>query len=146
MEMKNECICTFHEYRFSLGLAFITGIITGAIDATVDDWSVKAFAWAGILMLYALIVAYEFIVMPIPPKPLLQAFLFILISPLGLLSAHHWTWYTLTVMLGKPINFKLWLAPNIYIDLNIYNTLMASSLAIYLVYLITANLIPCEKT
>jgi hypothetical protein len=137
--------CTYHEYRFSYGLAALTGIITGLTDATIDDWSVKAFVWSAIVLLYSLIASYEFIVMPTPPHPLLQAFLFILIAPLGLLSAHHWTWYMLTVLLGKPIEFKLWLAPNIYTDLNTYNTLMATSLAIYIAYLITINTKPCEK-
>jgi FtsH-binding integral membrane protein len=96
-------LCTYHEYRLSLGLAAIAGIMTGLADAAIDDWAVKAFTWAAILMLYALIVSYELIVMPTPPKPLLQALLFTLTAPLGLLSAHHFTWYTLTVMLGKPI-------------------------------------------
>jgi len=138
-------LCTYHEYRFSLGLASLVGVLTGLADATIEDWSVKAFVWSGILMLYALIVSYELIVMPTPPRPLLQAFLFILIAPLGLLSAHHFTWLIITVMLGKPVEFRLWLAPNIYADLNIYNIIMASSLAIYLLYLIIANFIPCEK-
>jgi hypothetical protein len=137
--------CTLHEYRYSLGLAALTGIITGIVDASIDDWAVKAFVWAGILMLYTLIVSYEFIVMPTPPHPLLQAFLFILTAPLGLLSSHHWTWYILTLMLGKPIEFKLWLAPNIYVNLNTYNIIMASSLVIYLLYLIITNFISCEK-
>jgi hypothetical protein len=138
--------CTYHEYRFSYGLAALTGVMTGIADASIDDWSVKAFVWAAIIMLYALIVAYEFIVMPTPPKPLLQAFIFILITPLGLLSAHHWAWYMLTVLLGKPIEFKMWLAPNIYASLDTYNTLMAIALAIYIAHLIIANLKTCEKT
>jgi len=138
-------MCTYHEYRFSYGLAALTGIMTGLTDASIDDWCVKSFVWATIIMLYALIVAYEFIVMPTPPKPLLQALLFILITPLGLLSSHHWTWYILTIMLGKSIEFKLWLAPNIYADLNTYNAIMIASLAIYLLYLIITNFISCEK-
>jgi hypothetical protein len=124
----------------------LTGIITGIADASIYEWSVKAFTWAAILMLYSLVVAYEFIVMPTPPRPLLQAFLFVLTSPLGLLSSHHWTWYILSIMLGKPIEFKLWLAPNIYADLDTYNTLMAIVLAIYVAHLIIANLKTCEKT
>jgi hypothetical protein len=107
---------------------------------------VKAFTWATILMLYTLIISYEFIVMPTPPRPLLQALLFVLTSPLGLLSSHHFTWYLLTIMLGKTIEFKLWLAPNIYVNLNAYNSLMAISFIIYTAYLVVTNLIPCEKT
>jgi hypothetical protein len=138
-------LCTYHEYRFSLGLAAIAGVLTGLADATIEDWSVKAFVWSAILMLYSLIVAYEFIVMPTPPRPLLQALLFILITPLGLLSAHHFTWYLLIIMLGKPIEFRLWLAPNIYVNIDKYNVLMITSLLIYMTYLIMTNLISCEK-
>jgi hypothetical protein len=49
-------------------------------------------------------------------------------------------------MLGKPIEFNLWLAPNIYIDLNIYNTTMIASLTIYIAYLVITSLTPCKKT
>jgi hypothetical protein len=138
-------MCTYHEYRFSYGLAALTGIMTGLTDAAIDDWSVKAFVWASILMLYSLVVAYEFIVMPTPPKPLLQAFLFVLISPLGLLSVHHFTWLTLSILLGKTIEPKLWLAPHTYADLNTYNTIMIISLSVYILYLVITNFISCEK-
>jgi hypothetical protein len=138
-------LCTYHEYRFSLGLASLAGVLTGLADATIDDWSVKAFIWSGILMLYSLIASYEFIVMPTPPRPILQAFLFILTAPLGLLSSHHWTWYILTLMLGKPTEFRLWLAPNIYTNLNTYNMIMAISLATYIAYLTATNIKTCEK-
>jgi hypothetical protein len=138
-------LCTYHEYRLSLGLASLAGVLTGLADATIDDWAVKAFIWSGILMLYALIASYEFIVMPTPPRPLLQAFLFILTAPLGLLSAHHFTWLIITVMLGKTIEFRLWLAPNIYADLNAYNMIMVTAITIYIAYLVTANTKSCKK-
>jgi hypothetical protein len=142
---KMRKMCTYHEYRLSYGLAALTGIMTGIADATIDDWSVKAFTWTAILFLYTLIASYEFIVMPTPPKPLLQAFLFILLAPMGLLPAHHYTWYLLSIMLGRSIEFRLWLAPNIYMDLNIYNTIMLISLFIYMAYLIITNFVSCEK-
>jgi hypothetical protein len=138
--------CTYHEYRFSYGLAALTGIMTGIADATIEDWTVKAFTWAAILMLYSMIVSYEFIVMPTPKHPLLQAFLYVLISPLGLLSVHHFTWLATYILIGKTIVSKLWLAPNIYADLSTYNTIMIISLAIYMSYLITINTKPCEKS
>jgi len=137
--------CTYHEYRFSLGLVALTGIATGLVDAAIDDWSVKAFVWASILMFYSLIVAYEFIVMPTPSRPLLQAFLFILIAPLGLLSMHHFTWLALSILLGKTIEQKLWLAPHIYVDINIYNAIMNASLDIYILFIAITNLKSCEK-
>jgi len=145
-ERTVSLFCTYHEYRFSYGLAALTGIMTGITDATIEDWTVKAFTWVAILTLYTLIVSYEFIVMPTPQRPLLQATLFILLTPLGLLSTHHFTWYSLSILLGKTIEPKLWLAPNIYVNLNAYNSLIVISFIIYIAYLVVTNLTPCEKT
>jgi hypothetical protein len=95
-------------------------------------------------MLYALIVSYEFIVMPTPPRPLLQAALFVVFAPMGLLSTHHFTWLILAIMLGYHLERRLWLAPNIFVDIYIYTVATAIMFLVYLVYLIVAGLHPCE--
>jgi hypothetical protein len=137
-------LCFLHEYRFSYGLVAVTGVMTGLADAAIDDWAVKAFAWAAVLLLYALVAVYELVVMETPPRPLLQATLFILLTPCGLLSAHHFTWLMLMIMLGKPLHVRLWLAPNIYVDLVAYTVLMAAALAAYVSWLILINMKPCD--
>lgn len=137
-------ICTYHEYRVSLGLAFVFGMMTGIADAAIADWATKAFVWAGLLMLYALVVSYEFIVMPTPPKPLLQAFLFVFFAPMGLLSAHHFTWLAVAVMLGYPIEKRLWLAPNIYADLYTYTAATFAMFLAYTALLVAASVSSCE--
>jgi hypothetical protein len=121
-------------------------MLTGLADAAISDWSVKAFAWTGVLMLYALIVSYEFILMPTPPKPFLQAVLFVVSAPMGLLPAHHFTWLIVSVMLGKPIEIRLWIAPNMYVSLYTYTVAMLLLLTLYLAYLIVASLHPCEQS
>jgi hypothetical protein len=136
--------CTFHEYRFSYGLVALVGVITGLVDATVDDWSVKAFAWAGAVLFYALAASYEFIMMETPPRPLLQAGLFIALGLAGFLSAHHLAWLVMSVLLGKPVESVLWLAPHIYMDLSTYNVLMSLFLVAYTVYLLYINVEACE--
>ena len=141
-----KLLCTYHEYRSSLGLAFVFGVLTGLADAAIDDWATKAFVWSGMLMLYALIVSYEFIVMPTPPKPFLQAVLFVVFAPMGLLPAHHFTWLVVSVMLGKPIEVHLWIAPNMYVNLYAYTVAMMLLLALYLAYLVDASLHPCEQS
>jgi hypothetical protein len=138
-------VCTYHEYRFSYGLAALAGIMTGLADAAIGDWAAKAFVWSGLLLLYALVVSYEFIVMPTPPRPLLQAFLFVLLAPMGLLSAHHFTWLIVSVMLGAPIDSRLWLAPNIYIDFHTYTVIAFAMLLAYFAALLTASAMSCEK-
>ena len=136
--------CTFHEYRFSYGLVALVGVITGLVDATVEDWSVKAFAWAGVVLFYALVASYEFIVMETPPRPLLQAGLFAVLGLAGFLSAHHWMWLVMTILLGKPVERVLWLAPNIYVELGLYNVLMTLSFTAYIAYLVYINVESCE--
>jgi hypothetical protein len=84
--------CTYHEYRVSYSLAGLTGVVTGLVDALVEDWSIKAFIWSGILILYSIILSYELIIMETPPKPLLQSILFTL-SLLGLVSSHYMDFY-----------------------------------------------------
>jgi hypothetical protein len=129
-----------HEYRIALGLMGLSGFMTGLVDASIDDFSVKAFVWSAILILAMIVVSYEFIVMPTPPRPFLQASLFILTGLGGLLSAHHITWVSMMTLLGKKIPRDLWLAPNIYADFTLYTFLMLILLVIYLMYLIYTNL------
>jgi len=138
-------LCTYREYVDALGLSFLFGILTGLADAAIADWATKAFIWAGLLMLYALIASYEFIVMPTPPKPLLQATIFAIVAPMGLLSAHHFTWLVVSVMLGAPIDRKLWLAPNIYIDFYTYTVAMLAMFLTYCVALLATSVMSCEK-
>ncbi len=130
---------TFHEYRVSLGMAGVAGLITGLVDSLVEDWSIKAFLWAGALLLYALVVAYELAVMDTPPRPLLQASLLVVFSTAGLLSVHHVTWLSVSTMLGRTLEHRLWLAPNIYASISLYNTVMVASLVSYLAYLLYTN-------
>lgn len=136
---------TMHEYRASYALLFLTGLVTGLIDALVLDFAVKAFLWAFALVLALITVSYEFIVMPTPEKPLLQAVLFIILGLAALLSTHHLTWLAVSVMLGREVGSRLWLAPNIYVDLSLYNTVMLFSLAASLVYLAYVNVCSCDE-
>ncbi|MGC8983532.1 MAG: hypothetical protein ACP5KA_07280 [Desulfurococcaceae archaeon] len=136
---------TMHEYRASYALLFLTGLITGLVDALVLDFTIKAFLWAFALVLALITVSYEFIVMPTPEKPLLQATLFIVLGVAALLSSHHLTWLSVSVMLGREVYDRLWLAPNVYIDLTLYNTVMLFSLASSLAYLVYINICSCEE-
>jgi hypothetical protein len=137
-------LCTYHEYRISLGMAFITGVILGLADATVDVWRAKAYVWAFVLGLYAMLVAYEFIVMQTPPRPLLQAFLFIIAAPMGMLSGHHVTWLAVRAALGEWPVRHLWLSVNTYVDLNLYLLFTGVMLAIYAAVLLASNLMSCD--
>ena len=128
-----------HEYRASYALLFLTGLITGLVDALVPDFAVKAFLWSFALVLVLIIVSYEFIVMPTPEKPLLQAVLFNAFGLMALLSTHHFTWLTVYYMVSGHIEKRLWLAPNIYVDMALYNTTMIFSLVSSLAYLAYIN-------
>lgn len=138
---RDPCVIkTFHEYRVSLGFLGLLGILTGLSDASIDDFTAKAFIWSALIILAMVVVSYEFIIMPTPPRPFLQAILFILSGLMGLLSVHHFTWLSTMILLGKEISPRLWLAPNIYVDFTLYTFLMLILMVIYLMYLIYTNL------
>jgi hypothetical protein len=125
-------------------MAFITGVILGLADATIDVWMAKAYVWAFVLGFYALLVAYEFIVMPTPPRPLLQAFLFIIAAPMGILSGHHLTWLAVRAVLGWVPTDHLWLSFNTYTSLDLYLSFTGVMLTIYTVVLLASNLMSCD--
>jgi hypothetical protein len=137
-------LCTYHEYRISLGMAFITGVILGLADATIDVWGAKAYVWAFVLGFYAMLVAYEFIVMPVPPRPLLQAFLFVIAAPMGILSGHHVTWLAVRSVLSEVPARHLWLSVGAYVSLDLYLALTGVMLTVYTVVLLASNLMSCD--
>jgi hypothetical protein len=122
----------------------ILGIFTGVVDASIDDFTVKAFVWTGFIMLFFGIISYEFIVMPTPPRPRLQAFLFIIFGFMGFLSYHHFTWYVLAMLLGKLGEGPLWLMPHVYVDLLTYTIVMFSFMGLYAIYLYYINYFDCS--
>jgi hypothetical protein len=112
-------------------------LFNGSIDAIIDDFSIKAFAWAFSFTILFIVVSYEFIMMPIPEKPLLQSILFVLISISGLLSVHHFSWIAFMMLLNKEIERQnLWIAPNIYVNFDLYTIVMGICLMIYISYLL----------
>jgi hypothetical protein len=117
--------------------------MTGLVDALVEDWSVKAFLWSAILVLYMVVVSYEFIIMETPPRPFLQAILFTLSIP-GLLASHHLTWTAVSIMLGRKIEVFLWLAPNIYAPFREYTLASILMLTAYVACLIYVNIKSCD--
>ncbi|MCL7388703.1 MAG: hypothetical protein LZ173_02035 [Thaumarchaeota archaeon] len=117
--------------------------MTGLVDALVEDWSVKAFLWSAILVLYIVVVSYEFIVMETPPRPFLQALLFST-AIMGLLASHHLTWTAISIMIGRKMEKMLWLAPNIYASFREYTLASIAMLITYILYLIYINIKSCD--
>ncbi len=131
---------TLHQYRASLGLMLVLGVLTGLSDASIEDFTAKAFLWTGFALATLSAVSYEFIVMQTPEKPMLQAVLFSLAGLSATLSAHHFTWLFVSILIGRKIEKTLWLAPNIYTDFTTYTTLMSILLASSTAYLIYCNI------
>ena len=136
--------CTYIEYRASYALLAFLGIFTGLIDASIDDFTVKAFFWAGFIMLFLGIIAYELILMPTPPRPRLQAFLFVIFGYMGFLSFHHFAWLSTSMVLGKFSEGPLWLMPHLYVDFLTYTIVMISFMSIYSFYLYYINFFDCQ--
>ena len=135
------CVSRFrHEYRFSLAVMFFTGLYTGSIDALIDDFVLKAFLWASALVIALVIVSYEFIVMPTPPRAFLQASLFGVFSTMLFLGTHHMAWLSVSIMVGREIGDVLWLAPNIYVDTVLYTFAMFIFFSLSLLYVFYTSL------
>jgi hypothetical protein len=90
------------------------------------------------------VIVYEFIIMSTPSYPKLQSILFILFGYMGLLSVHHFTWLITWILLGKPLERRLWLMPNVFGDLYIYTIIMGVMLIAYISYLVLINIRDCE--
>ena len=144
LQNKKMRFCTLHEYRFSYGLIALLGMFTGLSDASIDDFTVKAFLWTFFFGIVMAVIAYELILMPTPSYPKLQSIFFILFGYMGLLSIHHFTWLATWILLGKPLERKLWLMPNVFGDLYIYTLVMGIMLIAYISYLIFINMRDCE--
>jgi len=141
---KKMSFCTLHEYRFSYGLTALLGMLTGLSDASIEDFTIKAFLWTGFFGIIMAVIAYELILMPTPPHPKLQSILFILFGYMGLLSIHHFTWLMTWILLGKPLERRLWLMPNVFGDLYIYTIVMGVMFIAYISYLVFINIKDCE--
>lgn len=136
---------TYHEYRYALALAVFSGAMTGSTDALVNDFTVKAFIWSAVIVASSMLISYEFIVMPAPEKPKLQAVLFVILWIAGFLSTHHFTWMALMLMLGCKIENPLWLAPNIYSDPVAYTIAMLVLIIFYTLYVLYTNTCSYEE-
>jgi uncharacterized membrane protein YhaH (DUF805 family) len=119
---------------------FFVGLYTGTVDALVDDFVLKAFLWASALVIALVIISYEFIIMPSPSKPLLQASLFGVFSPALFLGTHHLAWLSVSVMAGRDIGRTLWLAPNIYVDTVLYTIITLILFLLSLAYLLYTSI------
>lgn len=137
---------TLREYRFSLGIIGLAGFMTGLVDALAIDWAVKAFLWASVLVIAMSITAYELAVMPTPEKPFLQSILLVITGLMGLLSIHHFVWMFVWTMTGGEIHEKLWLAPNIYMEFNVYTATMSVFLTTYTLYMVYCNMCSARET
>ena len=136
--------CTLHEYRIVYSLMGFAGLVTGLVDALVDDFTVKAFLWAAVLWLILIVTAYELTVMPTPPKPFAQSVLLMVLGSAGFLAIHHFVWLGVSILIGRRFYDDLWLAPNIYVNFKLYTTATAYAFIAYMVYLIYINIKSCD--
>jgi hypothetical protein len=119
---------------------FFVGLYTGTVDALIDDFVLKAFLWASALVIALVIISYEFIIMPSPDKPLLQASLFGVFSTMLFLGTHHLAWLSISIMIGRDIGRTLWLAPNIYVDTALYTLTMLILFLLSFTYLLYTSM------
>jgi len=129
-----------HEYRACIDLIGLLFICTGLIDGLLEDFTVKYFLTMAIVSIYMIAIVYELIWYPRPCNPMLESVLFSIAFLLATFGVHGAVWLFTSILLGRKIYPSLWLAPNIYIDINSYYIITFGSLIAYLAILIVVNL------
>ncbi len=116
----------FSNIVITYSLFAITGISLGVIDALIIDWKAKAFIWLAlitILMVYLTIAT-------IP--------LYLVISGIIGMYGGFWsiTWAIIWKMMGRKIDYNIWVLPNVWLPEIIYWPIVFSSIIIYVVAII----------
>lgn len=128
-----------HEYRFAYAILAVAGSINGIIDALSDDFTAKFFISKIVDLLMFLWVTYEMLIMDKPKRPFLASMLLLSLGFSGYVGFWHLSWMiTWTLFRGQLPN-PLWLAPNVYINLNIYNAIAFMLAVAYTLYGILIN-------
>jgi len=134
-----------HEFRFvfaAIGLAFL---ISGLVDALVEDFSVKFFIILGIWLLMWWTSLYEMIYYPTPDDPMLESALLLVAFLCGVFGIHSLTWLLVSIMIGREITEWIWLAPGYYMPRNVFIPLSVAMTALYIVLLYLINALTTEK-
>jgi len=134
-----------HEFRFTyaaIGLAFL---ISGLVDALVEDFTIKFFVISGIWILMWWASLYEMIYYPTPDDPLLESALLLAAFLCGAFGIHSLTWLLVSVMLGREITEWIWLAPGYYIPKSVFIPTSLILTALYLILLFLVNTRTTEK-
>jgi len=134
-----------HEFRITfstIGLAFL---FSGLIDGLVEDFTLKFFLVAGIWAFLWWLTLYEMIWYPTPSYPFLESFILLLGFISGTFGIHSAVWLITSIMLGRPIESSIWLAPNIYMPKDLFYLVTAAFTALYVILLAIVNVFTTEK-
>lgn len=129
-----------HEYRFAYALFAIAGVFNGIVDALIDDFTAKFFITKAIDLFIFMWVAYEMLLMDKPRRPFLASFLLILLGMAGYIGFWHGAWAFSWVLYRGPLPDPLWLAPNVYAPLLLYNIITFALALAYMIYGVLINI------
>jgi len=122
-----------HEYRFAYALFFVMGMFSGALDASIADFTAKFFIAIGAIYMLMSWALYELLAMGRPPNLLLSALILLGCGTSGFIGAWHIAWLATWWLTRGPPPKDLWLAPNIVTDLHIYTAITGAMLILYII-------------
>lgn len=134
-----------HEFRFTyaaIGLAFL---ISGLVDALVEDFTIKFFIILPIWVILWWVSLYEMIWYPLPDNPLLESLLLLAGFLCGIFGIHSIVWLLISIMVGRKIEEWIWLAPGYYMPRSVFVPTAIAMTALYIAILYLINTLPTEK-
>jgi len=134
-----------HEFRITFSVIGLAFIFSGLVDGLVEDFTLKFFIIAGIWTALWWFSLYEMIWYPTPSHPIIESLVLLLAFISGAFGIHSAVWLIVSVMIGRRIEASLWLAPNIYIERNLFFVLTAAFVGLYLTLLAIVNTYTTEK-
>jgi len=134
-----------HEFRFTYSIIGLTFLISGLVDALVEDFTVKFLVIGGICILMWWVSLYEMIYYPTPDNPLLESVMLMVAFLCGMFGIHSLVWLIVSGMLGRKIGEWVWIAPGYYMPKSVFVPTAISMTILYLVILYIVNTQTTEK-
>jgi len=129
-----------HEYRAVITSMLFFFSTTGLVDALIkEDWTLKSFLWAGIIIAMVLFISYELMFYETPKYPFMECLILMLSIITGLMGVHACVWYSIFNSMGGMLTENVWLAPGVIIPKTWFIWITITSFISYIVILINVN-------
>jgi len=134
-----------HEFRDTYAIIGLAFLISGLVDALVEDFTIKFFVIGAIWLTLWWFSLYEMIWYPTPDNPMLESIILLIGIVCGVFGIHSLVWLSVSIMLGRTIEESIWLAPNIYISKSVFIPMSIALSALYILVLYLINVLATDR-